>query len=98
MRRKTLALTAAAGAAILLDTGITADQTLGRRAINLLRPEARGRLNGLFVGLFFIGGAIGAAAAAAAWELGGWTVVCAVAALFGAVALVTDLVTGSANA
>ncbi len=33
---------------ILLDVGITTDQTLGRRAINLLRPEARGRMNGLF--------------------------------------------------
>jgi len=29
---------------ILLDVGITTDQTLGRRAINLLRPEARGRM------------------------------------------------------
>src|SRR5207249_8888 len=28
---------------ILLDVGITTDQTLGRRAVNLLRPEARGR-------------------------------------------------------
>lgn len=90
-----IAVVAAAAAAVLLDIGITADQTLGRRAINLLRPEARGRLNGLFVGLFFIGGAIGAAAATAAWELGGWTVVCAVTALFGIVALITDLVSGN---
>ncbi|MEW6639804.1 MAG: MFS transporter [Pseudomonadota bacterium] len=82
-----------AAAAILLDVGITGDQTLGRRAVNLLRPEARGRLNGLFVGLFFIGGAIGAAAAAFAWPLGGWAAVCAVTALFGLLALITDLIT-----
>jgi predicted MFS family arabinose efflux permease len=68
---------------ILFDVGVTSDQTLGRRAITLLRPEARGRLNGLFVGLFFIGGAVGAAAAAFAWTFGGWTAVCAVAAFFG---------------
>lgn len=78
---------------ILLDVGITADQTLGRRAVNLLRPEARGRINGLFVALFFIGGGIGAAAASLAWSYGGWTAVCAVAAGFGALGLVTDLLT-----
>jgi predicted MFS family arabinose efflux permease len=80
---------------ILFDVGVTSDQTLGRRAINLLRPEARGRLNGLFVGLFFIGGAVGAAAAALAWTLGGWTVVCAVAAFFGLLALITDIATST---
>lgn len=78
---------------VLFDIGVTSDQTLGRRAVNLLRPEARGRLNGLFVGLFFIGGAIGAAAAAIAWPLGGWTAVCSIAAAFGVLALITDLVT-----
>ncbi|WGD49117.1 MFS transporter [Bradyrhizobium sp. CB1650] len=78
---------------ILLDVGITTDQTLGRRAINLLRPEARGRINGLFVALFFIGGGVGAAAASLAWTYGGWTMVCAVAAGFGVLGLVTDLVT-----
>ena len=79
--------------AILLDIGATSDQTVGRRAINLLRPEARGRMNGLFVGLFFIGGAIGAAAAAIAWPLGGFAAVCAVAGCFGVLALTTDIAT-----
>lgn len=78
---------------VLFDIAVTTDQTLGRRAVNLLRPEARGRLNGLFVGLFFIGGAIGAAAAAIAWQMGGWIAVCAVAAAFGGLALITDLAT-----
>jgi predicted MFS family arabinose efflux permease len=78
---------------ILLDVGITTDQTLGRRAINLLRPEARGRLNGLFVAVFFVGGAIGAAAASFAWTHGGWTSVCAVAAVFGVLGLITDIAT-----
>ncbi|UGX90006.1 MFS transporter [Bradyrhizobium barranii subsp. barranii] len=66
---------------ILLDVGITADQTLGRRAINLLHPEARGRINGLFVALFFN------------WSFGGWTAVCVVAASFGVLGLLTDLLT-----
>ncbi|WP_024516381.1 MFS transporter [Bradyrhizobium sp. Tv2a-2] len=87
------ALTAMGIGAILLDVGITADQTLGRRAINLLRPEARGRLNALFVALFFLGGAVGAAAASFAWTHGGWTPVCAVAAFFGLLGLITDVAT-----
>ncbi|MGF6232070.1 putative MFS family arabinose efflux permease [Inquilinus ginsengisoli] len=75
-------------AAVVLDIGVTGDQTLGRRAINLLRPEARGRLNGLFVGLFFLGGAVGSAAAGLAWAAGGWPLICLIGAAFGAAALV----------
>ena len=63
-------------AAILLDGGVAADQTLERRRINLLSPQVRGRLNGLFVGFLFIGGAIGAALSGLAWKLGGWSAVC----------------------
>lgn len=81
--------------AVLLDVGITTDQTLGRRAINLLRPEARGRMNGLFVALFFVGGGVGAASASLAWSWGGWTMVCAVAASFGVIGILTDLLTST---
>jgi len=82
-----LPLIAMGVAAVVLDIGVTGDQTLGRRAINLLRPEARGRLNGLFVGLFFLGGAVGSAAAGAAWVIGGWPLICLIGAGFSAVAL-----------
>ncbi|MDX8463058.1 MFS transporter [Mesorhizobium humile] len=77
--------------AVLLDIGVTGDQTLGRRAVNLLQPKARGRINGLFVGIFFIGGAIGSLLAGIAWAWGGWNAVCAVGALFGFIALAVDL-------
>ncbi|MCO8645915.1 MFS transporter [Burkholderia multivorans] len=77
-----LALVLLAGGAALLDAGVIVDQTLGRRAINLLNPAARGRLNGLFVGLFFVGGAIGAVLAGSAWAWGGWSAVCTVALVF----------------
>lgn len=79
--------------AVVLDLGLTGDQILGRRAVNLLRAEARGRLNGLYVGMFFVGGSIGTAAAAIAWEHSGWSAVCAVAAVFGVLALITDMAT-----
>ncbi|MGE8131839.1 MFS transporter [Methylobacterium sp. NPDC080182] len=78
-------------AAILLDLGVIADQTLGRRAINLLRPEARGRINGLFTGLFFIGGAAGSALSGVAWSMWGWEGVCASGLTFGISAIVIFL-------
>ncbi|MDG4877117.1 MFS transporter [Mesorhizobium sp. WSM4935] len=78
--------------AVMLDIGVTGDQTLGRRAVNLLQPKARGRINGLFVGIFFIGGAIGSLLAGVAWAWGGWNAVCATGAVFGAAALVVDWV------
>jgi predicted MFS family arabinose efflux permease len=81
-------------AAIVLDAGVTGDQTLGRRAVNLLSTQASGRLNGLFVGIFFLGGALGSVIASLAWAQGGWFAVCASGAAFGVVALVVDLLTG----
>ncbi|WP_206956363.1 MFS transporter [Trinickia acidisoli] len=68
----TLALALAAASAFLLDAGVIADQALGRRAINLLAPETRGRVNGLFTGLFFVGSAVGAALAGPVLASIGW--------------------------
>jgi predicted MFS family arabinose efflux permease len=76
--------------AVLLDVGVTGDQTLGRRAINLLQPEARSRINGLFVGLFFLGGAVGSAIAGVAWVSGGWIAVCIIGMLLGVLALAVE--------
>ena len=69
-------------AALLLDLGVIGDQAMGRRAVNLLNPQARGRVNGLFTGLFFVGSAIGALLAGPAWALGHWTGICIAAAAF----------------
>ncbi len=76
--------------AVLLDIGVVGDHNLGRRVINLLQPEALGRLNGLFVGLFFLGGAAGAATAGIAWAWGGWIAVCLIGAACGIAALLVD--------
>jgi predicted MFS family arabinose efflux permease len=78
-------------AAILLDAGTIADQALGRRAVNLLQAEARGRINGLYTGTFFIGGAIGSALAGIAWAHAGWVGACSVGALGGLAAFALDL-------
>lgn len=78
--------------ALLLDSGVVADQAVGRRAINLLRPEARGRLNGLFTGIFFLGASAGALLEGPAWSWGGWAAVCWVGLGFALAALLLHAV------
>ncbi|MEJ2623774.1 MAG: MFS transporter [Pseudolabrys sp.] len=81
--------------AVILDMGVTSDQTLGRRLINLLQPEARGRINGLFVGIFFLGGAVGSATAGFAWASGGWPLVCLTGIGFAVLCLLVDVTMGA---
>ncbi|MBX3022933.1 MAG: MFS transporter [Bdellovibrionales bacterium] len=59
-------------AGILLDAGVSANLVLGQRAIFSLNPELRGRLNGLYIAIIFIGGATGSALGAWAYARGGW--------------------------
>jgi predicted MFS family arabinose efflux permease len=91
-RRPGLSLGLLAATAIVLDLGVIGDQTLGRRAVNLACSQARGRLNGLYTGLFFVGGGTGSALAGIAWVEAGWTLVCAVGLAFAIVALALDLI------
>jgi predicted MFS family arabinose efflux permease len=89
----TLALVMLVASAVLLDSGTVGDQTLGRRAINLLDSSAIGRRNGLFVGIFFIGGAAGSALVGPVSAFAGWAGVCLTAAAFGVAALVVSACT-----
>jgi predicted MFS family arabinose efflux permease len=59
-------------AAILLDFGMTANLTLGQRAIFVLGAEYRSRLNGLYMSAFFAGGAAGSTLGGVAYAFGGW--------------------------
>ncbi|MDB5775503.1 MAG: major Facilitator Superfamily protein, partial [Herbaspirillum sp.] len=58
--------------AVLLDFGATASVVLGQRALYTLGPSLRSRLNGLFMALFFMGGAIGSAVGGWSYAHGGW--------------------------
>jgi predicted MFS family arabinose efflux permease len=60
-------------AAILLDFGMTAHLVLAQRAIFSLGAEYRSRLNGLFMAIFFAGGALGSAIGGWAYANGGWS-------------------------
>lgn len=67
-----LALAVLVAAAILLDFGVAANLVVGQRAIFTLGAEYRSRLNGLFMAIFFMGGAIGSALGGWAYARGGW--------------------------
>ena len=84
---RALALALLAFSAVLLDVGVIGDQTLGRRIVNLVRPDAQGRVNGIYTGLFFVGGSLGSALAGVAWATMGWWPLCAIGAGFGVLAL-----------
>ena len=85
-----LLLTLLGLSAVTLDVGVLGNQTVGRQMINLLRPEARGRINALFVGVFFLGGAIGSTAASMLWATGGWAAVCSGGAMCGLLSFIAD--------
>ncbi|WP_198577274.1 MFS transporter [Caulobacter hibisci] len=73
---------------VLLDFAIQGALISNQHLVYALRPEARARLNTLFMGGMFLGGAAGSAAAAAAWHAGGWTGVALLGAGLAAVATV----------
>ncbi len=68
-------------AAILLDAAVTSHLVVSQRAIFSLGVELRGRANGVFMAIFFVGGAAGSAAGGWAFAHGGWLL----ASCFGAV-------------
>jgi predicted MFS family arabinose efflux permease len=60
-------------AAILLDIAMTAHQVLSQREIYQLRPDARARINTVYMGSVFAGGALGSALAGVLHHHSGWT-------------------------
>jgi predicted MFS family arabinose efflux permease len=60
--------------AIVLDCGVSMNFVIGQRAIFALAPEYRGRLNGLYIATFFMGGALGSAVGVWAFTQAGWSV------------------------
>ncbi|RAN74790.1 MFS transporter [Bacillus sp. SRB_331] len=74
-------------AAILLDMGVSANLVLSQRLIFSLSPEIRSRLNGLFMAIFFLGGAVGSFIGGWAYALGGWSLTLWIGIAFPIIAL-----------
>lgn len=72
---------------IFLDIGLQMAQVSNQSRIFALKPEARSRLNTVYMMCYFIGGAAGSATGAVAWQAFGWTGVCIAGLLFSALAL-----------
>jgi predicted MFS family arabinose efflux permease len=68
----TVALVLLFVSAITLDMAVSGNLVLGQRVIYSLGSEARGRLNGLFMSIFFVGGAIGSSLGGWSYAQGGW--------------------------
>jgi predicted MFS family arabinose efflux permease len=74
-------------AGVLLDSGVQANLVFGQRAIYALAPDMRSRLNGVFMAIFFIGGAIGSAITSPVLVHFGWAGICAVGVIAPVLAL-----------
>jgi len=57
---------------LLLDLGVQAAQISNQARIYTLQPEARSRINTVYMVVYFIGGAAGSALSAMAWTRYGW--------------------------
>ncbi|PTQ90608.1 MFS transporter [Agitococcus lubricus] len=75
-------------AAVLIDMGVQANLVFGQRILYALDGSQRSRLNGLYMSLFFVGGALGSAIASSLYLHGGWLLVAVMGALFPLIALV----------
>ncbi len=83
---------------ILLDLGVQAGHVANQTRIYALLPEARSRLNTVYMVTYFLGGALGSALGAYGWSRWQWNGVCAAGALQLLVALIVSALAWSAGA
>ncbi len=73
---------------VLLDAGVQINLVFGQRAIYTLAPSIRSRLNGMFMAIFFLGGAAGSGLTSPLMTHFGWPGVCALGVTLPLAALV----------
>ncbi|MDF2500775.1 MAG: pbuE 3 [Anaerosporomusa subterranea] len=74
-------------AGITLDMAVSGNLVLSQRAIYSLGGDIRGRVNGVFMAVFFIGGAVGSALGGWAYAYGEWMLASILGLSMGVVAL-----------
>jgi len=77
---------------VLLDLGIQLAMISHQHAIYACRPEARSRINTLFMTGMFLGGAVGSAGATLAWTGSGWIAVSLFGGALALAALIARLI------
>ena len=75
---------------ILLDVGVQATHISNQSVVFSLVPEARSRLNTVYMTAYFIGGSLGSVLGGLAWVHGGWPGVCALGGALTAAALLAS--------
>jgi len=74
--------------AFTLDMAVSGNLVIGQRSIYSLGSEARGRLNGIFMSVFFTGGAIGSSLGGWSYNQGGWKLASLIGTILPLLALV----------
>ncbi len=87
-----------AAGVIGMDAGVQGSQISNQARIYALSAELRNRINSVYMVSYFLGGALGSALGARAWETAGWTGVCAFGVLLGAGGLVALFTVGRSAA
>ncbi len=78
-------------AAVLLDAATQLNQVLGQRVIYGIAPEARGRINAIYMTIMFLGGAAGSTLASYSFYRGGWGMTAGIGAALSGAALLLFL-------
>lgn len=76
---------------VVLDAGVQTNQVVGQRIVFAVPARLRGRANGIYVTLMFIGGALGSLLGTVSYHWGGWTATAMLGVLIGAAALLAFL-------
>jgi predicted MFS family arabinose efflux permease len=84
---RTFDLAMLVAASIVLDAAVSASLVTGQRALYALSADVRSRLNGLYMAIFFMGGALGSSAGGWMYAHHGWQGVLATGLLFPALGL-----------
>jgi predicted MFS family arabinose efflux permease len=79
---------------VLMDLGVQAGHVANQTRIYGILPEARSRLNTVYMVTYFLGGALGSALGAYGWNAARWTGVCIVGLILMGMALAVQYLSG----